>query len=50
MYLIFNFVNEDLFIIKFSIEFCVLDVCVWMFLNCLKLNDDKFELLIFYFK
>ena len=50
MYLTFNPVNEDLSTIKSSIESCVSDVRAWMSSNCLKLNDDKSELLIFHSK
>ena len=50
MYLTFNPVNEDLSTIKSSIESCVSVVHAWMSSNCLKLNDDKSELLIFHSK
>ena len=50
MYLTFNPVNENLSTIKSSIESCVSDVRAWMSSNCLKLNDDKSELLIFHSK
>ena len=50
MYLTFNPVNEDLSTIKSSFESCVSDVRAWMSSNCLKLNDDKSELLIFHSK
>ncbi|XP_067025693.1 uncharacterized protein [Acropora muricata] len=50
MYLTFNPVNEDLSTIKSSFESCESDVRAWMSSNCLKLNDDKSELLIFHSK
>ena len=48
MYLTFNPINEELPTIKSNIESCVSDIRVWMSSNCLKLNDDKSELLIFH--
>lgn len=42
--------SEDLFTATSCVEACVAEIRTWMSRNYLKLNDDKFELLVFHTK
>ena len=49
IYLAFNpACPEELSTIKSTIETCIADVRVWMFLNFLKLKHDKSEVMVFH--